>query len=76
MRIGSLRGRLLWLLLAALAVAWTATAAATYFDAHREVDALLDAHLRQSARLLAAQAELDFDEIDVDPDDEDDHYGT
>lgn len=76
-RPASLRGRLLWLLLPALALAWTVAAVATYFDAHREVDALLDAHLRQSARLLAAQAELDFDDIDVeDEDDPDDHYGT
>jgi two-component system sensor histidine kinase QseC len=73
----SLRGRLLWLLLPALALAWMAAAIATYFDAHREVDALLDAHLRQSARLLAAQAELDFDEIDVDDEDDadEDRYG-
>ena len=76
-RPASLRGRVLWLLLPALALAWTVAAVATYFDAHREVDALLDAHLRQSARLLAAQAELDFDDIDVeDEDDPDDHYGT
>jgi two-component system, OmpR family, sensor histidine kinase QseC len=73
----SLRGRMLWLMLPTLMLAWTAAAVATYFDAHQEVDALLDAHLRQSARLLAAQAELDFDEIDVEDDEgSGDRYGT
>ena len=72
-RAPSIRRRLLWLLLA-LAGAWSTAAVLTYFDAHREVDALLDAHLRQSARLLVAQAELDLDEIELDEDDDD--YGT
>jgi two-component system sensor histidine kinase QseC len=73
-RAPSIRRRLLWLLLLVLALAWSAAAFLTYLDAHREVDALLDAHLRQSARLLVAQAELDLDEIELDEDD--DEYGT
>lgn len=71
----SIRRRLLWLLLAALALGWGAAAAVTYVDAHHEVDALLDAHLRQSARLLVAQAGHDLEELDLD-DDEIDAYGT
>lgn len=66
MRASSIRRRLLWLLLSALAATWVVTAALTYIDAHREVDALLDAHLRQAARLLVAQAEAELDELDWD----------
>ena len=52
----SLRGRLLVLLTATVLAAWAATALFTYFDARREIDALLDAHLAQSAALLVVQA--------------------
>lgn len=69
--VASIRGHLLWLLLLGLAAAWIAAAVVTYTDSHRAVDALLDAHLRQSARLLVAQAEFDLDELEVDDDDED-----
>src|SRR5262245_28073187 len=69
----SLRRRLLWLLLLALALAWGGAAVFAYFDAHRAVDTLLDAHMRQSARLLVAQAQLDLDELRLD---EDDDHGT
>ena len=76
-RASSIRRRLLWLLLSALAATWTVTAALTYVDAHREVDALLDAHLRQAARLLVAQAERELDELDLDDEHEvDDDYKT
>lgn len=77
MRASSIRRRLLWLLLSALAMTWTVTAALTYVDAHREVDALLDAHLRQAARLLVAQAERELDELDWDDEEDvDGDYGS
>lgn len=65
-RNASLRRRLLALLLAALAVAWTAATVATYADAHREVDRLLDAHLAQVTGILAAQAGHELLELDTD----------
>ncbi len=77
MRASSIRRRLLWLLLSALAATWTVTAAWTYVDAHEEVDALLDAHLRQAARLLVAQAGRELDELDWDDEGNlDDVYGS
>lgn len=51
----SLRARLLTLLAGTLLAAWTATALFTYFDARREIDSMLDAHLAQSASMLVAQ---------------------
>lgn len=80
MAAGSIRRRLLWLLLAALAMAWAASAALAYRAGHREIDALLDAHLRQSARLLVAQTGREADELDFDSErdgeGELDRYGT
>lgn len=61
----SMRGRLLALLLAVVALAWTAVAALTYADSRREIDALLDAHLEQAARLLIAQSGHELEEIDL-----------
>jgi two-component system sensor histidine kinase QseC len=61
----SMRGRLLALLLAVVALAWAAVAALTYSDSRREIDALLDAHLAQAARLLIAQSGHELDEIDL-----------
>lgn len=54
----SLRARLLILLAGTLLAAWTATALFTYFDARREIDAMLDAHLAQSASMLAEPGSL------------------
>jgi two-component system, OmpR family, sensor histidine kinase QseC len=72
-RQGSIRRRLLWLLLAALSAAWITSAGLAYHYGHREADALLDAHLRQSARLLAKAAhDVDALEVDEDEDDDDD----
>jgi two-component system sensor histidine kinase QseC len=51
----SLRARLLTLLAGTLLAAWTATALFTYFDARREIDAMLDAHLAQSASMLVGR---------------------
>ncbi|HWS75538.1 MAG TPA: ATP-binding protein [Quisquiliibacterium sp.] len=55
----SLRARLLALLTGTVLAAWAATALFTYFDARSEIDAMLDAHLEQSAALLAARTDRD-----------------
>jgi two-component system sensor histidine kinase QseC len=52
----SIRNTLLWLLLSALVIAWFASAWLVYREAHREIDALLDAQLRQSAQMLSSPA--------------------
>jgi len=63
----SLRRRLLFLLSGTVLAAWLATAVFTYFDARKEIGEMLDAHLAQSAGLIAAQLEHEF---------EDDHEAT
>ncbi len=68
MRASSIRRHLLTLLLLTLAGTWLASAALTYRDAHRGIDALLDAHLAQAARLLVAQAGHELEELDFDED--------
>ena len=79
---GSIRGRLLGLLLLTLAGTWSAIALITYRDTHREIDVLLDAHLRQATRMLVSRTELEFDddpdpeEVVVDDDDLDTPYST
>ncbi len=55
----SLRRRLLALLLGGVSVAWLATMAFSYVDAHNEVDELFDAQLAQSAQTLLALASRD-----------------
>jgi|APFre7841882724_1041349.scaffolds.fasta_scaffold48062_1 two-component system sensor histidine kinase QseC len=68
MRRPSIRRHLLALLLLALSATWLASATLTYRDAHRGIDALLDAHLAQAARLLVAQAGHELEEIEFDDD--------
>jgi len=58
----SLRRRLLFLLSGTVLAAWLATAAFTYFDAREEIGEMLDAHLAQSAGLIAAQLEHEIDD--------------
>ena len=55
----SLRRRLLALLLGGVSMAWLATMAFSYVDAHNEVDELFDAQLAQSAQTLLALASRD-----------------
>ncbi|NJD30521.1 MAG: HAMP domain-containing protein [Gammaproteobacteria bacterium] len=62
----SMRRRLLGLLLAGVAAAWALVAVGTYADAHREIDALLDAHLAQAATLVVAQAGHELEELSLD----------
>lgn len=78
----SIRGRLLGLLLLALAGTWLVIAFLTYRDTHRGIDTLLDAHLQQATRLLVMQAghELDegrdLEEVELEEDDEHSPYRT
>lgn len=61
---GSLKRRLLALAIGTVVVVWITAAVFTYFDAREEFDEILDAHLAQSATLLATQAH-DLDEIET-----------
>lgn len=64
MRAPSIRNRLLWSLLTAVGGLWVVASIASYVDAHREIDRLLDAHLAQSAQLLSRQAGHELLEMD------------
>ncbi|WP_020393724.1 ATP-binding protein [Thiolinea disciformis] len=61
----SLRNRLLILVLGAVSLVWAAAAIFTYYDARHELNEILDAHLAQSATLLAAQFAEELDDIDT-----------
>lgn len=61
----SIKARLLALALGAIALVWVGAVGFTYFDARREIDELLDAHLAQAASLLVAQATHDLEEIET-----------
>jgi two-component system sensor histidine kinase QseC len=61
----SLKRRLLTLLVASVGGAWAVAIAGNYLAAHRELDALLDAQLEQSAQLLLSQAHEEPDELVV-----------
>ena len=62
---GSLKQRLLALALTTVVVIWIGAATFTYFDAREEFGEILDAHLAQSAELLAVQASHDLDELET-----------
>ncbi|MDF6984510.1 hypothetical protein NLR82_26630, partial [Escherichia coli] len=51
----SLQGRLLLLVLGAVAGLWLFTALITWYDAQDEIDQLLDSHLAQAGALLVMQ---------------------
>jgi two-component system sensor histidine kinase QseC len=57
----SLRRRLLWMISLAVLLAWGATALFTYFDARQQIGEMLDAHLAQSAGLIATQMTHELD---------------
>ncbi len=63
----SIRRRLAALLLGSVTAAWLAVTVAAYFDAHREADRLLDAHLAQVTSILAAGAGHEL--LELDPED-------
>jgi two-component system, OmpR family, sensor histidine kinase QseC len=56
MAAGTIRKRLLWSLLGAVGALWLIALAGSYYDAHRELDQLFDAHLAHAAQLLSSQA--------------------
>ncbi|MCP1172534.1 ATP-binding protein [Ralstonia chuxiongensis] len=60
----SLHGRLLLLVLGAVAGLWIVTALITWYDAQDEIDQLLDSHLAQAGGLLAMQHAQAFDDDD------------
>ncbi len=62
---GSVRRRLLVMLLGGVMLVWLGAAAVTAWETRAELQELLDAHLAQSASLLVAQVGHDFDEIET-----------
>ncbi|ENZ78495.1 MULTISPECIES: ATP-binding protein [Ralstonia] len=60
----SLQGRLLLLVLGAVAGLWLITALITWYDAQDEIDQLLDSHLAQAGALLVMQHAQAVDEDD------------
>lgn len=62
---GSLRRRLLATLLAGVLLVWLGAAAVTAWETRAEMQELLDAHLAQSASLLAAQIGDEIDEVEL-----------
>ena len=64
-RAFSLRTRLLAATLVTVGVVWLAATLASYVQARRELDELLDAHLATSAALLVAQASEELEEIEL-----------
>ncbi len=62
---GSVRRRLLLMLLGGVMLVWLGAAAVTAWETRSEMQELLDAHLAQSASLLVAQIGHDFDEIEM-----------
>lgn len=64
---GSLKQRLLVPAMTMVVVVWVGATAFTYYDASREFNEILDAHLAQSAALLVAQTSHDLDEIETAP---------
>jgi len=62
---GSLKQRLLILVMTTVILVWMGATAFTYFDAREELDEVLDAHLAQSASLLVIQASQEHDEIET-----------
>jgi two-component system sensor histidine kinase QseC len=67
----SLRRRLMAILCGAVALAWLATAAFTYFDTRRLIDTVIDAHLEESALVLLGAIEgaaADPRPLSTDPD--------
>lgn len=63
----SLQWRLMWSLLLSTAVVWLLVLASTWWKTAHELSELLDAHLAQTATVLAAQAGGDDDDFTVAP---------
>ncbi len=63
-RPGSIQGRLLALVIAAVAAVWLVSALLIWRDAEDELDELLDSHLAQAAALLVAQQAGELEDDD------------
>lgn len=61
----SLKRRLLALALTTVVIVWIGASTFTFIDAREEFGEILDAHLAQSAGLLAVQASHDLDELET-----------
>ncbi|MEO8331060.1 MAG: ATP-binding protein [Gallionella sp.] len=61
----SLKQRLLGLVLTTVVMVWGVAVTVTYFDARKELNEVLDAHLAQAAVLLVAQTSHELDEIET-----------
>ena len=61
----SLKQRLLVLAMVTVMSVWVAAVTVTYFDARKELNDVLDAHLAQAAVLLVAQSTHELDEIET-----------
>ncbi len=61
----SLKQRLLALALTTVVMVWVAAVTVTYFDARKELNDVMDAHLAQAAILLVAQSSHELDEIET-----------
>lgn len=66
LRLRSLQGRLLALVLSLVLGLWLISAAVVWRDARHELDELLDAHLAQAAALLVAQQVHELEDDDDD----------
>lgn len=66
LRLRSLQGRLLALVLSLVLGLWLISAAVVWRDARHELDELLDAHLAQAAALLVAQQVHELEDEDDD----------
>ena len=66
-RAYSLQWRLTWMLVLATALVWVAVLAMTWRRTAHELSELLDAHLAQTASVLAAQTGHDDDDFTIDP---------
>ena len=64
-RHASLKRRVLTLALAGMALVWVGTVIVTYFDARKELNEVLDAHLAQAATLLIVQTAHEIEEIET-----------
>lgn len=62
----SLKRHILALALSAIVLVWLASAIFTFFDARKELNEVLDAHLAQASTLLVAQASHELEEIETD----------
>lgn len=74
MHTDSLKRRLVLLCLLALGLIWVIALGLSYVDARKEIQELLDAHLVQTAALIATQPDADLKELETEPVPDTHHY--